>query len=754
MPARKNQLTKVVSRVALAAAFVVAVAFPLGYFAMAYGSLAAALATKAEIKAEIVSQLIAKTPGLWTYQQIRLEELLIRHPLQVEHEMAVIRDGKNDVVVRVGSSDPPPGMRRARELFDSGRVVGRIEIEHSLRDEIAGTVVAAVLGMLLGVLVFVTLRVLPLRALQRVTDALYAEKERAEVTLQSIGDAVITTDAQERIEYLNPVAEQLTGWRSDEVKGRPLSEVFRLVNELTGEPIANPLHQALAEKRIVPMADHTALIRRDERTVAIEDSAAPILDHEGNVTGGVVVFHDVSTARVLSQRMTWQATHDTLTGLVNRREFENRVEAGLASARNSGTCHAVCYMDLDQFKIANDTSGHGAGDELLKQLATLLQTKVRQSDTLARLGGDEFGVLLDGCPLERAQLIAADLLAAVGDFRLQWQDKVYTIGVSIGLAAVTPESGSLAEILSAADSACYAAKEQGRNRVYVHRSGDEDMALRRREMNWVARINRALEEHRLTLYYQSYLPLSAGSDARHHIEILLRMIGEDGKLIQPGSFLPAAERYNLMPAIDRWVIRTVFTQYQALVSRFGGRPLMCAINLSGASLNDAEFLGFVREQARAHDLPPDAVCFEITETAAINNLRKVGEFMKEIQALGFRFALDDFGSGTSSFGYLKNLPVDYLKIDGGFVKDIGHDPVDKAMTEMINRVGHLMGIKTVAEFAETDAVIGDLRSMGVDYAQGYAVSVPIPLSEATDERRPMRSTAPATAVEAAGIKTP
>ena len=463
-------------------------------------------------------------------------------------------------------------------------------------------------------------------------------------------------------------------------------------------------------------------------------SHAELVEHkrelEKRVADRTLELNESNT--LLQQEMgqrSWEAAHDVLTGLVNRREFESLVEVSVASARNAGKHHVVCYMDLDQFKVVNDTCGHAAGDDLLKELAGLLQSRIRESDTLARLGGDEFGLLLEGCSLERAQFIAADLLAAVGDFRFNWDAKVFTIGVSIGLAAVTGDSSSSAEVLSMADTACYWAKEQGRNRVCVYRTGDSDMAARRREMGWIARINSALAEDRFTLYHQSYLPLNAAAGGRKHLEVLLRMIDEEGNLVQPGSFLPAAERYNLMPAIDRWVVSTVFARYHALVAERGGEPLTCAINLSGTSLNAEGFLDFVRQQALEHALPPHSICFEITETAAINNLRKAAEFIQECKSMGFLFALDDFGTGTSSFGYLKNLPVDYLKIDGGFVKNLERDAIDKAMTETINRIGHIMGIKTVAEYAENDAIIEELRSMGVDYAQGYGVCMPTPLFE-------------------------
>jgi diguanylate cyclase (GGDEF)-like protein/PAS domain S-box-containing protein len=728
MPLSDDPLASIVGRVALAIALIVAVVLPLGYATLGYRNLVDHLDIKANVKAEtITTTMVTVNPELWPFEVVRLEELLARQPILLPQEAASVRDGKGNVLTRLGRLPDPPVLRRSHAVHDSGRVVGRVEVEHSLRELIYGSAIAALLGLVLGAAVFITLRVLPLRALRRVTEALFAEKERAEVTLHSIGDAVITTDARELVEYLNPAAEELTGWPLAEAKGRPLAEILRLVDESTKQPTESPLRCALAEGSVVSFESNTALIQRDGVAVAIEDSAAPIRDDSGKVIGGVLVFHDVSKARSLSQRLSWQAAHDALTSLVNRRGFENRVDDALLSARNSGKHHVVCFMDLDQFKVVNDTCGHAAGDELLKQIAALLLSKVRESDTLARLGGDEFGLLLDGCPLDRAQLIAADLLAAVRDYRFIWQSSVFGVGASIGLVMVTRDSVSRAEVLSAADTACYWAKEQGRNRVCVYRVGDADMADRRREMGWVARINHAMEEKRFTLYHQTYLGLSALSESRNHIEILIRMLDEEGKLILPGSFLPAAERYNLMPMLDRWVIGTVFTEYHALVARLGGKPLTCAINLSGTSLNAEGFFDFIRDQAREHGLPRHSICFEITETAAINNLRKVAAFMKEVQAIGFLFALDDFGSGTSSFGYLKNLPVDYLKIDGAFVKDLQRDPLDKAMTETINRIGHIMGVKTVAEFAENDGIIQELRSMGVDYAQGYGVSRPAPL---------------------------
>lgn len=723
-----GRLPALIRGMAAALTALIVLAVPLGYFALGYSALLSTTQTKAEIKAELFNQYISNSPEMWRFQEHRLRELLTRFPIELEDEYAQIADAKGELLARSGAQAYKPALVRSVPLFDAGQIVGTLEIHKSLRQLWFETALAALLGVLIGIALFAMLAVLSGRTLRMVRD-MYAERELALVTLRSIGDGVITTDAQQRIDYLNPVAEELTGWSLDEAKGRPLNEVMQLLDEATQQPAQNPMGIALREDGIRSFTGDVEMVRRDGTTVAIEDSAAPIHDNLGRVIGGVMVFHDVTMARSMARRISWAATHDALTGLINRREFETRVDAAIAGAMGSSESHVLCYMDLDQFKVINDTCGHAAGDTLLKQLAAILQDKLRSSDTLARLGGDEFGVLLDGCPLDRAQLIAADLLASVREFRFQWSEKSFVVGVSIGLVEITEQSGGRAEIFSAADSACYAAKEQGRNRICVFQTDDADISQRRREMGWAGRLSLALEQNRFELYHQTYLSLDADKAAGTHIEILLRLTDEDGTLVQPGSFLPAAERYNIAPAIDRWVIRNVFDRYHDLAQQLGA-PLTCAINLSGTSLNSEGLLAFIREQTAAHSIPKGAICFEITETAAVQNLRSAAQFMREVKEMGFLFALDDFGTGTSSFGYLKNLPVDYLKIDGSFVRDIAHDPMDRAMTETINRIGHIMGLKTVGEFAESDVVIGELRTLGVNFAQGYGVQKPMPLPSA------------------------
>lgn len=722
-------LTTRIAKATAAIALAITILLPGIYFGIRYSAIAASVSTEAKIQADTITQLIVSSPEMWKFQEHRLKELLHRSQDSAEHESARILDRDGTEVTSAGRQPEYFNLTRSAGLFDSGTLVGRVEVTHSLRGMLLETVGVALLDALLGFTVFVLLRLLSRRA-RNLNDTLYVEKARAETTLHSIQDGVITTSTDEIIEYLNPAAETLTGWSLSEARGRPIHEVMRLIDEQTLEPVTNLL--ARAGDGVQSFVRQIALLKRDNSSIAIEGSTASIRDHSEKIIGGVIVFHDVSVARSMAQRMTWQATHDPLTGLVNRREFESRADAAIASAKNSDKQHVVIYMDLDQFKVVNDTCGHAAGDELLKQISTLLQSKLRESDTLARLGGDEFGLLMYGCSLERAKLIAADLLAAVRDYHLNWEGKVLSVGISMGLAEITQDTISRADILSAADSAMFAAKEQGRNRFCVFHTADVEQTKRLNEMSWVARIKLALVEKRFRLYYQRYLPLKTGADADIHIEVLLRLIDEDGKVILPASFLPAAERYDLMPAIDRWVVSTVFKLYRELATHFAGGPLTCAINLSGSSLNSEGFLDFIREQAATHNLPHAAICFEITETAAINNLRKTAKFMKEIQAIGFLFALDDFGTGTSSFGYLKNLPVDFLKIDGGFVKNMMNDPLDRAMTETINRIGHIVGTKTVAEFAENEMIIGGLETMGVDFAQGFGFHEPSPLPAGTE----------------------
>nr|PZN78467.1 MAG: hypothetical protein DIU56_09020 [Pseudomonadota bacterium] len=559
---------------------------------------------------------------------------------------------------------------------------------------------------------------------KRAEQAVFAEKERAQVTLQSIGDAVISTDAEGRIEYLNPVAEKLTGWNVDEARGRPIGEVLRLIDEVTREPLADPLTRAVKRDDTPAPADHPVLVTRSGQEIAIQESAAPIRDRQGRVIGAVFVFHDVTQERRLKRALSYHASHDALTGLINRREFDNRLEAAVNSARHGAGPHALLYIDLDQFKVVNDTCGHPAGDRLLRDITGLLQTRVRASDTIARLGGDEFGVLLENCTLEQATRLAEGMRQAIRDYRFVWGATTLSVGASIGVVEISEETESVASVMSAVDIACYAAKDEGRNRIHVYEAGG--ISARHREMHWVARVTRAAEESRFELFHQPIVPVSsAGGPAFHELTVRLR--DDDGQLVAPSEFIPAAERYNVMSIIDRWVVERAVQLLRECGSRDRPPPLL-ALNLSGTSFNDQSFVEFVLEQA-SDSAVARALCFEITETAAVANLANARYFMRELKARGCRFALDDFGSGLSSFMYLKTLPVDFLKIDGQFIAQIAHDPVDRSMVEAISKVGRALGIGTVAECVESEEVLDVLRQIGVDFAQGYHVARPRPVAE-------------------------
>lgn len=442
-----------------------------------------------------------------------------------------------------------------------------------------------------------------------------------------------------------------------------------------------------------------------------------------------VVWRDITERKQASELLSYQASHDDLTSLVNRREFERRVETTLLASKHNNSEHALCYMDLDQFKVVNDTCGHVAGDELLRQISNLLSNSVRHSDTLARLGGDEFGVLMEYCSIDDAYQVATALLTAIQNYQFVWEGHRFKIGVSMGLVSIDGSTFTLTKLLKDVDAACYMAKELGRNRIHVFHAEDSELAKRHGEMQWVERIHHALDDDRFCLYAQPIVPLS-GSDKTHY-ELLLRMIDDDGNNVPPNAFLPAAERYDLITDIDHWVIQHVFNLLENN-PEFLQNVNFCSINLSGPSLTEPGILQFIVERIEATKVDGQKLCFEVTETAAISNLRSAAKFISTLKELGCRFALDDFGSGLSSFAYLKNLPVDYLKIDGMFVKDIVGDPIDFAMVKSINEIGNLMGMETIAEFVENDDIKLMLSQIGVDYLQGYGVGKPKRLDDLLD----------------------
>ncbi len=596
------------------------------------------------------------------------------------------------------------------------------------------------LATALGLIVLALLRTHKLLTQRHAfADALQAEKERAQITLESIGDGVITTDVDGAITYMNPAAEAMTHWNSAQAQGLPLAALFNLLDD-DAQPDGFTLIEHIVKGQFKGGSEHSKTIQRlDGSTVSVTLVGAPIRS-AGKISGAVLVLHDMTQERQYIANLSWQATHDALTGLANRREFEYRLEQVLHMAQQpEGGRHALMFLDLDQFKLVNDTCGHAAGDELLRHICALLQSDLREGDTLARLGGDEFGILLENCPAVAAEKIAESLRHTVQSLHFVWKGRPFMTSVSIGLVHISQTPTTLETSLRAADMACYMAKEKGRNRVQVYHADDSELSVRFGEMAWVQRLHMALEENRFCLYAQEISPLGNTDAGNGHIEILLRLHDEAGRTILPDSFIPAAERYGLMTSLDRWVVENVFKIIARCMHERPGRPMaMCAINLSGITIGDDDFLGFLHEKFGTYGIPPEMICFEITETSAIANLGSAIRFINELKALGCHFSLDDFCAGMSSFAYLKHLPVDFLKIDGSFVKDMLDDPINRAMVEVINHIGHVMGKRTIAEFVETPHIEQALLDIGVDYAQGYLIERPQLFTFDSLQCRPVR----------------
>ena len=559
-------------------------------------------------------------------------------------------------------------------------------------------------------------------ALHQSEQALHEEKERAEVTLHSIGDGVITTDLQGHVLYLNPVAETLTGFALPEAVGKPIEIVYRVEDQTTGNPLANPVRLCLAEDTVISGVNLAQLVSTNGHAYAVEETAAPIRGKAGKTIGAVLVFHDVTEAREISRKLAYQATHDALTGLVNRREFERQVEEVLQDARSNDTHNAFCYMDLDQFKVVNDTCGHIAGDGLLVELAKMIKNRVNEGDTVARLGGDEFGILMRNVPLQEARAMAEEIRNRIRDYRYLWEGQTFEVGISIGVVPIRPDTTAAVEVFSNADIACFVAKDMGRNQIHVSNLDDVEQARRHLEMQWSVRIPSALENNQFVLYFQKITPLDATRGEAPRCELLVRMREEDGSLVLPGRLIPAAERFRHMPEIDRWVIHNALK----LIAQHGNQLGMAAyaINLSGQSLGQEDLLDFVKREILRSGVKPSLITFEITETSAIRNVSHAARFMSELKKMGCQFSLDDFGSGLSSFGYLKMLPVDYLKIDGSFVRNMLHDDHDHSIVIAISQIAKTLNIACVAEWIEDEATLIALKEIGVDYGQGFFLHRP------------------------------
>ncbi len=559
---------------------------------------------------------------------------------------------------------------------------------------------------------------------QALLGSLQSQKERAEVTLHSIADAVITTDASGNIDYMNHVAEHLSGWALEKAIHQPVQQVFRIIDPQTHEP-QHKLSDSCLYDGVSIKKSTTTLITEDATEREIECSMSPIKPSVNETDGIVIVFHDETERRRMEYLIKHQASHDALTGLLNRAEFIHQLNDHIFDSRDTGRIHVNCYLDLDRFKLVNDTAGHSAGDELLTQITRIINGCIRSGDIFARVGGDEFGLILQNCSIKSATHIANKIVAKVGEHSLQWEGESFSVGISIGLTAIDDSTPNATEATRQADVACYTAKDHGRNQIYVYQRKDTELLRREEESRWVSRISEALNNDRFKLYAQPICPLKNNKNDRLHLEVLVRMLDANGKLIAPNAFIPAAERYNQMLAIDQHIITKTFEH----IRNQDDTELYYSINLSGNSLSDRNLSRFITDQISAHEIDPGRLCFEITETTAITNLINARHLIDEIKKLGCRFSLDDFGSGLSSFEYLKNLPVDYLKIDGSFVRDMANNKIDHAMVAAINQIGHIMDIKTIAEFVESDSIMRKLQRLNVDFAQGYAIARPAPIEE-------------------------
>lgn len=554
--------------------------------------------------------------------------------------------------------------------------------------------------------------------------SLSRSKRQAQYTLESIAEGVITTDNEGRIDYMNRAAEAMTRANREETGGHRIGELFSLIDEADRRPLGDPVERCLSMRRRVNMGRRALLVSRDgEYEHSVEITASPIRGPGNSISGTVVVFHDVSEIRGLTRQMSYQATHDALTGLVNRREFERRLEEAVDSAQSDDAVHILFYMDLDRFKAVNDSCGHLAGDNMLREVAALIKDQVRDSDFVGRLGGDEFGTLLVGCPIEKARQIADDICNAVADYRFVWKDKIFNIGISIGLVEIGHGGGSLQDLMSAADSACYVAKQRGRGQVHVYSARDEAIARERGDIDWLRQMQTALHENKFALAMQPIIATGSRDETGPAAEVLLRMPDEHGRSANSAEFLRPAERYQLMPQIDRWVVNATLAAIGAGEIKLAGNR-SCSINISGQTLGDEGFLSFVVEALDRSGVSPSSICFEVTETTISTNVQQAQRFIEVLHGIGCEFALDDFGNGLGAFSSLKHLPVDYLKIDGTYTRNLTSDQINQEMVTAMIKLARTLEFRVIAEQVEQQEDFDWLRDNGVDFVQGNFIEAP------------------------------
>jgi diguanylate cyclase (GGDEF)-like protein/PAS domain S-box-containing protein len=579
--------------------------------------------------------------------------------------------------------------------------------------------------IILAILILTLTFFIAANVIKRITkteEQLFFEKELAQITLHSIGDGVITVDKTYHVQTINPAAEILLNVVNKKIIGKNILNFYQ-----TKDPTRRPeMNTSLEDTTTQRSLFDFTLTNKDGVKFEVEHTIAPIIDPNRAILGAVIILRDVTEMRTMEKRLSYQASHDSLTGLINRREFEIRLNQTIQNAQSENQSHSICFLDLDKFKIINDTSGHAAGDEFLKQISKIIQNELRVTDILARLGGDEFGIILNSCSIPKAKIICNKIIRTIKDTRFSWGKNSFESGASIGIVPINELTSSLSEVMSSVDAACYEAKNQGRNRIQVFKPDDAEYVKHRAETSWIQKIKKAIKNDSFELYFQEIQAINVSYPTPRSIEILVRL-NDGGKIISPDSFIPAAERYNMMPLIDEWVISHTF-DFLLEYHEKNTTDLRVAINLSGQSLSENSVLNLITNLLRKNkNLNKENICFEITETAAIANLSRATEFILQIKQMGCKFSLDDFGSGLSSFSYLKNMPVDNLKIDGVFIRDITSDIINKAFVESIHNIGKMMGIKTTAEYVENEEILNCIKSIGIDYAQGYHIAKPIPL---------------------------